>query len=80
MLLLIKRNTAICKLASLEGYKKKRKMNEFKEKKNGEGRFLRLPRLSYRDETIRVTFAMWYTLPRHGFPYDISSSLLSLDR
>ena len=62
MLLLIKRNTAICKLASLEGYKKKRKMNEFKEKKNGEGRFLRLPRLSYRDETIRVTFAMWYTL------------------
>ena len=63
MLLLIKRNTAICKLASLEGYKKKRKMNEFKEKKNGEGRFLRLPRLSYRDETIRVTFAMWYTLP-----------------
>ena len=62
MLLLIKRNTAICKLASLQGYKKKRKMNEFKEKKNGEGRFLRLPRLSYRDETIRVTFAMWYTL------------------
>jgi len=58
MLLLIKRNTAICKLASLEGYKKKRKMNEFKEKKNGEGRFLRLPRLSYRDETIRVTFAI----------------------
>ena len=65
MLLLIKRNTAICKLASLEGYKKKRKMNEFKEKKNGEGRFLRLPRLSYRDETIRVTFAMWYTLMVH---------------
>ena len=65
MLLLIKRNTAICKLASLEGYKKKRKMNEFQEKKNGEGRFLRLPRLSYRDETIRVTFAMWYTLLSH---------------
>ena len=67
MLLLIKRNTAICKLASLEGYKKKRKMNEFKEKKNGEGRFLRLPRLSYRDETIRVTFAMWYTLLDCGY-------------
>ena len=66
MLLLIKRNTAICKLASLEGYKKKRKMNEFKEKKNGEGRFLRLPRLSYRDETIRVTFAIWYTLMNHS--------------
>ena len=66
MLLLIKRNTAICKLASLEGYKKKRKMNEFKEKKNGEGRFLRLPRLSYRDETIRVTFAIWYTLARYS--------------
>ena len=40
-------------------------MNEFKEKKNGKGRFLRLPRLSYRDETIRVTFAMWYTLVPH---------------
>ena len=49
MLHLIKRNTTICKLASLEGYKKKRKMNEFKEKKNGKGRFLRLP---------VVTFAM----------------------
>ena len=69
MLLLIKRNTAICKLASLEGYKKKWKMNEFKEKKNGEGRFLRLPRLSYRDETIRVTFAMWYTLVRYSSEY-----------
>ena len=46
MSLLIDINTASCKLGSLQGYMKKRKMNEFKEKKNGKGRHLRLPRLS----------------------------------
>jgi hypothetical protein len=45
-------------ISKFTGVQEKRKMNEFKERKNGKGRFLRLPRLSYRDETIRVTFAM----------------------
>ena len=45
-------------ISKFTGVQEKRKMNEFKEKENGKGHFLRLPRLSYRDETIRVTFAM----------------------
>ena len=58
MLLPILRHTTICKLGSLQGYEKKRKMNEFKETKNGKVHKLRLTRLSWRDETISETFAM----------------------
>ena len=46
MLLLILRYTTICKLGSLQGYEKKRKMNEFLEKKNGKVHKLRPTRLS----------------------------------